>query len=81
MIIANLDFPSIGHIRCKPLPNGEDWLLAIYAPDGGPIMGHGHATIVEVIVPEDELERIERVAPHLVPGVFERQRRRDRALG
>lgn len=81
MIIANQNFPSIGHIRCKPLPNGEDWRLQIYAPDGGPIMGHEPATIVEVIVPYDELERIERVAPHLMPGVFERQCRNDRAHG
>jgi hypothetical protein len=77
MIIKGKNFPNIGHIRCKALPNSE-WLLEIYAPEGGPIDGHGGATQVDVVVSADELDRIERAAPHLVPGKLERDRRRMR---
>ncbi|MGX7952830.1 hypothetical protein ACWPM1_09720 [Tsuneonella sp. HG249] len=71
MIINGTDYPSIGHMRAKALPDGE-WQLEIYPPTQGPLMGHEPATMAEVTVSAAELERIDRVAPHLVTDRFRR---------
>lgn len=73
MIIRKRNFPNIGSIRGKKLPGREPcWELSIYPPGGyGPLQGHEPASWVEVKVSQEEAERIERVAPHLLSGVAE----------
>lgn len=68
MIIKNRNFPNIGRIRNKQLPGKEPrWQLTIYPPGGHPpLMGHEPASFVELNVSQEEAERIERVAPHLL---------------
>lgn len=71
MIIRKRNYPNIGSIRGKRLPGKEPrWELSIYPPGGyGPLQGHEPASWVEVVVTQEEAERIERVAPHLLSGV------------
>jgi len=73
MIIRKRNYPNIGSIRGKKLPGKEPrWELSIYPPGGyGPLQGHEPASWVEVEVSQEEAERIERVAPHLLSGVTE----------
>lgn len=59
-------FPSIGLIRAKPIGDGERYTLVIYPPGAGPLAGTGGATMVEIIVGDAEVRRIDRVAPHLL---------------
>lgn len=73
MIIANIqghkvDVPSIGHIRAKHLPADGHWELSIWPPQYSGAFADG-STLVEIEVSQEEAERIERVAPHLLSGV------------
>lgn len=72
MIIKKRNYPNIGSIRGKKLPGKEPrWELSVYPPGGhGPLQGHEPASFVEVEVSQEEAERIERVAPHLLSGVM-----------
>lgn len=74
MIINGINFPNIGNIRAKTLPNTEDWQLTIYPPTRGPLMGHEPAVAVEVRASAKEVQRIDCVAPHLISsGDFRRR--------
>lgn len=66
MIINGLNFPSIGIIRAKPNRENDRYVLTIYPPEGGQLVGVEPATMVEIEVGKSEFERIGRVAPHLV---------------
>lgn len=67
MIIAHKNFPSIGHIRVKPLDGRHR--LTIYPPTfPGALMGWEPASHVEIIVDDGELRRLENMAPHLFLG-------------
>ena len=73
MIIAQKNYPCIGHIRVRPL--GRRYSLTIYPPPGpGALMGSEPATFVEVDVGDCELRRIENQAPHLFLGARRRGR-------
>lgn len=75
MIIKAKNFPNIGHIRAKQLGGKEPrWELSIYPPTPGPLQGHEPAHFVEVEVGPEEVERIDRVAPHLISGGDRRTR-------
>ena len=70
MIIKKRNYPNIGSIRGKKLRGKEPrWELTIHPPTPGPLQGHEPASFVEVEVSQEEAERIERVAPHLLSGV------------
>lgn len=73
MIIKKRNYPNIGSIRGRKLPGKEPrWQLRVYPPGGyGPLQGHEPASHVEVTVSQDEAERIERAAPHLLSGVVQ----------
>ena len=64
-MIDGLQLPSIGFIRAKPLATGG-FVLAIYPPGSGALAGVAPATVLELVVGEAEVERITRVAPHLI---------------
>jgi hypothetical protein len=69
MNINGTTYPSIGFIRAKPLA-AQRWLLSIYPPaDTGPLAGTDGASHAEIVVDSASVERIARVAPHLIPGV------------
>ena len=65
MVIDGLNLPSIGFIRAKPLATGG-FALAIYPPGSGALAGVAPATVLELVVGDAEVERITRVAPHLI---------------
>lgn len=65
MVINGQNLPSIGLIRPKPLGEGR-FKLTIYPPGPGALAGAGAATAIEIVVDRAEVERIERVAPHLM---------------
>ena len=83
MIIKKRDFPNIGHIRAKHLRGGKEprWQLSIYPPTPGPLQGHEPAHCVEIEVDPEEVDRIDRCAPHLMPGWSERERMKERERG
>jgi hypothetical protein len=69
MIINGRELPCIGFIRAKPVAP-DRWELSIYPPaDTGPLDGTDGASHIEVMVDSASVERIARVAPHLMPGV------------
>lgn len=65
MVIDGLNLPSIGFIRAKPLATGG-FALAIYPPGPGALAGVAPATVLELVVSDAEVERIAKVAPHLI---------------
>lgn len=71
MRINGHELPCIGFIRAKPnAAQPGRWTLSIYPPaDTGPLDGTDGASWIEVEVDSAEVERIARVAPHLIPGV------------
>ena len=67
MIINGMNLPSIGLIRAKPIGEGARYTLIIYPPPGpGPLAGAEPATMIEIEVDKQEVQRIDRVAPHLL---------------
>lgn len=67
MIINGMNLPSIGLIRVKPIGDGERYTLVIYPPPGpGPLAGAEPATMIELEVDRQEVQRIDRLAPHLL---------------
>ena len=72
MIINGTNYPSIGLIRAKPAKSQPGrWTLNIYPPAHTGLLAIndevGVASWVEVEVDTAEVERIARVAPHLIP--------------
>ena len=65
MFIGGHDLPCIGLIRPKELCDGRV-MLTIYPPGPGALAGAGAATMVEIVVAEAEVRRIEETAPHLM---------------
>lgn len=66
MIIKGMNLPCIGLIRAKPSGDGARYTLIIYPPPGpGPLAGAEPATMIEIEVGMREVQRIDRVAPHL----------------
>jgi hypothetical protein len=65
MVIKGHNLPSIGLIRAKPHGDGR-YTLVIFPPGPGPLAGAEPATMIELEVDKAELERIVRVAPHLL---------------
>ncbi len=57
---------SIGLIRFKALSDGT--IEAEISPAGPDYQFEDGATLVEMIIKQDEADRIRRVAPHLVAG-------------
>jgi len=67
MIVNGMNLPSIGLIRATPIGDGMRYTLFIYpAPGAGPLIGGEPATLVEIVVDKLEVQRIDRVAPHLL---------------
>jgi len=64
MNINDRDIQNIGSIRAQQLPCGERYRLLITPPPGGLV--NDLATLVEIDVAQSEVERIARVAPHLL---------------
>jgi hypothetical protein len=74
MNINGRSYPCIGFIRAKPI-TGEPgrWLLSIWPPVDTGLLDIGDeaqvASWVEEEVDSQEVERIARVAPHLIPDI------------
>ena len=67
MLINGMNLPSIGLIRAKPIGDGARYTLVIYPPPGpGALAGAEPATMIEIEVDRWEVQRIDRVAPHLL---------------
>ena len=67
MIINGMNLPSIGLIRAKPIGEGARYTLIIYPPPSpGSLAGAEPATMIEIEVDKLEVQRIDRVAPHLL---------------
>lgn len=76
MIINGTNYPSIGLIRAKPAKETGRWTLSIYPPAHTGLLpvvlavgNEAVASWAEVEVDSAEVERITRVAPHLIPGM------------
>lgn len=73
MIINGTNYPCIGLIRAKPAMATGRWTLSIYPPAHTGLLAindeAGVGSWAEVEVDSAEVDRIARVAPHLIPGV------------